>query len=53
MRSAAQAITTALLFTALAVRLHKNAVTRARADGYLTALHDVRRGVLNPPRKRQ
>jgi hypothetical protein len=53
MRSAAQAITTALILTTLAVRLHRNAIVRARADGYLTALHDVQRGILTPPPKRE
>lgn len=46
MRTALLALTTAILFAA--VRLHRTALTRARADGYLTALHDVHNGILNP-----
>lgn len=46
MRTALPALTTALLFAA--VRLHRSALTRARADGYLTALHDVHNGILTP-----
>lgn len=51
MRTALPAtITTALLVAA--VRLHRSAVTRARQDGYLTALHDVHRGILAVPATR-
>lgn len=48
MRTALPAITTALL-TAAVVHLHRAALTRARTDGYLTALHDIRHGLLDTP----
>jgi hypothetical protein len=47
MRTALPALTTALLIAA--VRLHRAALTRARTAGYLTACHDMRRGLLAAP----
>lgn len=44
MRTALPALTTALIIAA--VRLHRTAVTRARTAGYLTAVRDVRCGLL-------
>lgn len=52
MRTAALPATIVILVIA-AVRLHRHAVTAARADGYLTALHDARRGLLDPPKGTQ
>lgn len=47
MRTALPALTTALFIAA--VRLHRAALTRARTAGYLTACHDMRRGLLGSP----
>lgn len=48
MRTALPALTTAIL-TAAVVHLHRAALTRARTDGYLTAVHDMRHGLLDTP----